>query len=123
MFAASSRVFKSTIRTTIRNISRTSHMAENTMHSAVVTTWGDSPTYTKVPIPSPEADEVPVKVLASGLHNVVRSVASGKHYASGTVPYTPGVDGVGKRLSDNKLVYFVSFPGGGYQEILNVDRN
>lgn len=122
MFATSSRVFKSTIHTTIRNISRTSHMAENTMRSAVVTAWGELPKYIEVPIPPLESDETPVKVLASGLHNVVRSIASGKHYASGTVPYTPGVDGVGRRLSDNKLVYFISFPGGGYQEILNVDR-
>jgi NADPH:quinone reductase-like Zn-dependent oxidoreductase len=96
-------------------------MAENTMNSAIVTTWGESPKYTKVTVPSPASDEVPVKVLCSGLHNVVRSIASGKHYASGTVPYTPGVDGVGRRLSDNKLVYFISFPGGGFQEILNVE--
>lgn len=122
MFATSSRVFKSTVHTTIRNISQTFRMAEHTMHSAIVTAWGDSPKYTKVAIPSPEPDEIPVKVLASGLHNVVRSIASGKHYASGTAPYTPGVDGVGQRLSDSKLVYFISFPGGGYQEILNVDR-
>ncbi|KEQ76903.1 quinone oxidoreductase [Aureobasidium namibiae CBS 147.97] len=86
------------------------------------TAWGEPPRYTEVPMPSPESDETPVKVLASGLHVVVRSIASGKHYASGTVPYTPGVDGVGQRLSDNKLVYFISFPGGGYQEILNVER-
>jgi NADPH:quinone reductase-like Zn-dependent oxidoreductase len=96
-------------------------MAENTMNSATVTTWGESPRYTRVAVPEPASDEVSVKVIASGLHNVVRSLASGKHYASGTVPYTPGVDGVGRRLSDNKLVYFISFPGGGLQEILNVE--
>jgi NADPH:quinone reductase-like Zn-dependent oxidoreductase len=97
-------------------------MADNTMHSAVISTWGTSPKYTQVPVPSPDSDEVPVKVLCTGLHNVVRSLASGNHYASGTLPYTPGVDGVGHRLSDNKLVYFISFPGGGYQEILNVEK-
>jgi NADPH:quinone reductase-like Zn-dependent oxidoreductase len=97
-------------------------MADNTMHSAVISTWGTSPKYTQVPVPSPDSDEVPVKVLCSGLHNVVRSLASGNHYASGTLPYTPGVDGVGHRLSDDKLVYFISFPGGGYQEILNVEK-
>jgi NADPH:quinone reductase-like Zn-dependent oxidoreductase len=72
-------------------------MAENTMNSATVTTWGESPRYTRVAVPEPASDEVSVKVIASGLHNVVRSLASGKHYASGTVPYTPGVDGVGRR--------------------------
>jgi NADPH:quinone reductase-like Zn-dependent oxidoreductase len=96
-------------------------MAADTMYSATITAWGESPTHITVPVSSPASDEVPVKVLASGLHNVVRSLASGKHYASGTVPYTPGVDGVGRRLSDNKLVYFISFPGGAYQEILNVE--
>jgi NADPH:quinone reductase-like Zn-dependent oxidoreductase len=109
--------------TTIQlTIHKTLQMAENTMHSAVITAWGESPKYTEVPVPSPSSDEVQVKVLATGLHVVVRSIASGKHYASGTVPYTPGVDGVGRRLSDNKLVYFISFPGGGYREILNVER-
>ncbi|KAH0369693.1 quinone oxidoreductase, partial [Aureobasidium melanogenum] len=97
-------------------------MSEGTMHAGVVTAWGESPKYTQVPVTIPESDEVPVKVMCSGLHIVVRSIASGKHYASGDLPYTPGVDGIGRRLSDNKLVYFISFPGGGYQEILNVER-
>ncbi|KAK5999609.1 hypothetical protein QM012_005266 [Aureobasidium pullulans] len=98
-------------------------MSQNTMYSAVVTAWGEAPKYTQVPIPSPDSDEVPVKVMCSGLHIVVRSIASGKHYASGSLPHIPGVDGIGRRLSDNKLVYFISFPGGGYQEILNVGRH
>jgi NADPH:quinone reductase-like Zn-dependent oxidoreductase len=97
-------------------------MAENTMNYAIITTWGQPPKYTQVPIPSPDSDSIPVKVLCSGLHNVVRSLASGNHYASGTLPYIPGVDGVGHRLSDNKLVYFISFPGGGYQEVINVEK-
>ncbi|CAD0091423.1 unnamed protein product [Aureobasidium mustum] len=97
-------------------------MSENTMHAAVVTAWGESPKYTQVPVPSPDSDEVPVKVMCSGLHIVVRSIASGNHYASGALLYTPGVDGIGRRLSDNKLVYFISFPGGAYQEVLNVER-
>ncbi|KEQ65471.1 quinone oxidoreductase [Aureobasidium melanogenum CBS 110374] len=92
------------------------------MHAAVVTAWGGSPKYTRVPITAPEPDGVPVKVMCSGLHIVVRSIASGNHYASGDLPYTPGVDGIGRRLADNKLVYFISFPGGAYQEILNVER-
>ncbi|KAH0023490.1 quinone oxidoreductase, partial [Aureobasidium melanogenum] len=97
-------------------------MSEGTMHAAVMTAWGELPKYTQVPIPTPDLDEVPVKVMCSGLHIVVRSIASGNHYASGVLPYTPGVDGIGYRLSDNKLVYFISFPGGAYQEILNVER-
>ncbi|KAH0396561.1 quinone oxidoreductase, partial [Aureobasidium melanogenum] len=97
-------------------------MSKGTMHAAVIDAWGASPKYTQVPIPTPDSDEVPVKVMCSGLHIVVRSIASGNHYASGVLPYTPGVDGIGYRLSDNKLVYFISFPGGAYQEILNVER-
>ncbi|CAD0112849.1 unnamed protein product [Aureobasidium uvarum] len=95
---------------------------ESTMFSAVVTTWGEAPKYAQVPIPSPKSDEVPVKVICSGLHIVVRSIASGNHYASGDLPYTPGIDGIGRRLSDNKLVYFISFPSGGFQETLNVEH-
>ncbi|KAG9848039.1 quinone oxidoreductase, partial [Aureobasidium melanogenum] len=97
-------------------------MSEGTMHAAVVNAWGESPKYIQVSIPTPDSDEVPVKVMCSGLHIVVRSIASGNHYASGALPYTPGVDGIGHRLSDNKMVYFISFPGGAYQEILNVER-
>ncbi|KAI5207876.1 quinone oxidoreductase [Aureobasidium subglaciale] len=92
------------------------------MQSAVITTWGETPKYTRVPVPSPEPDEIPVKVIGSGLHFVVRSLASGNHYASGALPYIPGVDGVGCRLTDNKMVYFISFPGGGFQEIINVSK-
>lgn len=98
------------------------NMSENIMNAAVVSAWGESPKYTQVPLPSPNSDEVPVKVMCSGLHIVVRSIASGNHYASGALPHIPGVDGIGRRLSDNKLVYFISFPGGGFQEILNVER-
>ncbi|KAH0274488.1 quinone oxidoreductase, partial [Aureobasidium melanogenum] len=97
-------------------------MSENIMRAAVVNAWGESPKYTQVPMTTPEPDEFPVKVMCSGLHIVVRSIASGNHYASGDLPYTPGVDGIGRRLADNRLVYFISFPGGAYQEILNVER-
>ncbi|KAI5203770.1 hypothetical protein AUEXF2481DRAFT_36100 [Aureobasidium subglaciale EXF-2481] len=101
-------------------------MTENTfgstMKSAIITAWGEAPKYIQTPIPALEPDEVAVKVIASGLHFVVRSLASGNHYVSGALPYTPGVDGVGRRLTDNKMVYFISFPGGGFQEIINVSK-
>lgn len=95
-------------------------MSEPVMHSALVTVWGEAPKYTRVPVPSPTEDEISIKVICSGLHFVVRSLATGNHYSSADLPHTPGVDGVGRRLSDNKLVYFISFPSGGFQEIINV---
>jgi len=51
-------------------------------------------------------EEVIVSVSAAGLHQVVRSLASGAHYGStGVLPMIPGVDGVG-RLEDGTRVYF-----------------
>jgi len=97
------------------------------MHTAQVTTWGHPPKYVSVPdLPAPAENEVRIKVLASGLHNVVRSKASGSHYTSGALPHYPGVDGVGiNTASDgNELVYFSSFAAGGAMaEHVNVRKH
>jgi NADPH:quinone reductase-like Zn-dependent oxidoreductase len=50
---------------------------------------------------------MPIKVLAAGLHNRVRTSARGSHYTStGQLPMIPGLDGVGTG-PDGELRYFV----------------
>lgn len=96
------------------------NMSDHSMHSAIINTWGEAPSYTQIPTPTPTDDEISIRVIGSGLHSVVRSISSGNHYASGTLPQIPGVDGVGHRIPDDKLVYFGSFPGGAFQDVVNV---
>lgn len=74
------------------------------MHAAVVNILGQPPQYQDFPDPVAEPGEVVVKMLAAGLHPVVKSRASGAHYSSsGKVPLVPGIDGVGE--FGGKLAY------------------
>lgn len=76
------------------------------MHAAVVTTFGEAPTWQEFEDPTPGPDEVVVDVVAAGLHPRVRSQADGSHYTSeGALPLIPGVDGVG-RFPDGTFRYF-----------------
>ncbi len=59
-----------------------------------------------LPIRSAQPGEHLVKVVAAGLHPIVKSLANGSHYGStGQFPFVAGVDGVG-RLQDGMSVYF-----------------
>lgn len=76
------------------------------MKAAVVRSFDLPPKYGDFPDPVAAEGEVLVEVKAAGLHQVVKSLASGRHYGStGELPLVPGVDGVG-RLADGKRVYF-----------------
>ncbi|WFR67797.1 zinc-binding alcohol dehydrogenase family protein [Curtobacterium flaccumfaciens] len=76
------------------------------MHAAVVTAFGQAPTWQPFDDPTPADGEVLVEVTAAGLHPRVRSQADGSHYTSeGALPLVPGVDGVG-RFPDGTLRYF-----------------
>jgi NADPH:quinone reductase-like Zn-dependent oxidoreductase len=56
----------------------------------------------------PQPGELPVRVLAAGLHPVVKSRAKGSHYtSSGQFPLIPGIDGVGL-LDDGRRVFFAA---------------
>lgn len=93
------------------------------MHQARIEAWGSAPKYLSVPdLPDPGPNEERIKVEAVGIHQVVRSRASGKHYSSGSLPHIPGVDGVGTRVSDNKKVYFFSFGTGTLSEEINMPK-
>lgn len=108
-----------------------SHRPITTMKAIQVKEWGQQPSFNPaVPdLPKPEAnsDTVQVKVLASGLHQLVRSQAAGQHYSTDPsktpTPYIPGADGVGLTVPDNKLVYFNTVAtGGGFAEYINAPK-
>lgn len=74
------------------------------MKAAVVNTLAQPPQYQEFPDPVAAPGEVVVKMLAAGLHPVVKARASGAHYSSaGKVPAVPGIDGIGEL--DGKVVY------------------
>ena len=76
------------------------------MKAAVVEALDRSPRYVEFADPAAGDGEARVKVGAAGLHQIVRSLAGGKHYRSADdLPFVPGVDGVG-RLDDGTRVYF-----------------
>lgn len=76
------------------------------MKATVVEAYDRVPRYAEFADPVAGDGELLVRVSAAGLHQIVRSLASGTHYGSaGILPFVPGVDGVG-RLADGKRVYF-----------------
>lgn len=92
------------------------------MHQAQVTEWGQSPKYVEVPdLPPPGQDEIRLKIIATGLHRVVRSRAAGSHYSSGSLPHVPGIDGIGQ-TEDGQKVYFFSFSVGAMSEYINISK-
>ncbi|EXJ77901.1 hypothetical protein A1O3_09060 [Capronia epimyces CBS 606.96] len=86
------------------------------MRAITVSSWGSAPTFTTShPQPvSSDPDSVTVKVLAAGLHQLVRGQVVGTHYSTkkAALPYVPGADGVGT-LPDGQTVYFSSIASGG----------
>jgi len=77
------------------------------MHAAVVRRFGQAPRYETFSLPA-DAAGTRVEVLAAALSPRTRSGASGEHYASeGTLPRVPGIDGVG-RLPSGERVYFLA---------------
>jgi len=75
------------------------------MKAAVLHTLGDMPRFEDFPNPTANEGEVLVRMRAAGLHPIVKSLASGKHYgASNDVPFIVGVDGVGV-LEDGTRIY------------------
>ncbi|KAH7041977.1 hypothetical protein B0J12DRAFT_702642 [Macrophomina phaseolina] len=94
------------------------------MKQAQVTTWGEAPKCVEVPTPeAPTSDsgQLQVRVLAAGLHQLVRGRASGIHYSANVLPHIPGADGVGQ-TPDGKLVYFstITPTGGSFTQVINV---
>ncbi|MFT4108242.1 zinc-binding dehydrogenase [Propionicimonas sp.] len=75
------------------------------MKAVVMTAPETSPTGGTFGEPEPRPGEDVVELIGAGLHQVVRSRASGAHYSSaGMFPNVPGVDAVA-RTSDGRVVY------------------
>ncbi|GIZ36725.1 hypothetical protein CKM354_000019200 [Cercospora kikuchii] len=93
------------------------------MRQAQISTWGSIPQLFDVPdLPAPSQNEVRVKVEATGVHRVVRSRASGKHYSAEHLPHIPGIDGVGT-TEDGQRVYFITFATGTISDYINVSKS
>jgi NADPH:quinone reductase-like Zn-dependent oxidoreductase len=89
-----------------------------TVKAAVLRGPGEVPEYADFDDPPVTEGRELVEVVAAGIHPVVRSIASGRHYGStGSWPLIPGVDGVA-RTAEGTLVYtgFVSPPYGTLAE-------
>ena len=75
------------------------------MHAAVVTDVNRPPTYAEFPDPPVTEGRREVEVLASAVHQIVRAIASGRHYSADlTPPFIPGIDGV-VRVPDGGRYY------------------
>lgn len=78
------------------------------MNAAVVDSAQSVPQYKTFEDPVAGDGELLVRVLAAGLHPVVKARAKGSHYTSGgQYPLIPGIDGVG-RLEDGRRVFFAT---------------
>lgn len=76
------------------------------MNAALVESFQSPPRYAEFEDPRPQPGESAIRVLAAGLHPIVKSLAKGTHYGStGKLPFVPGLDGVG-RLDDGRRVFF-----------------
>lgn len=76
------------------------------MRAAVVTTPDTSPVCGVFPEPTVPPGHEPLHLVGAGLHNIVRGLATGRHYSRGqmTYPMVPGIDAVA-RTGDGRLVY------------------
>lgn len=78
------------------------------MKAAVIDSPQSAPIYKNFEDPAPQLGEAVVRVLAAGLHPIVKSRARGSHYTSTSqFPLIPGLDGVG-RLNDGRRVFFAA---------------
>ncbi|WP_087752655.1 quinone oxidoreductase family protein [Paraburkholderia caledonica] len=88
------------------------------MKAAVVMQAGQTPVYGDFPEPVPADGHVVIDVEASALSHVTRGRASGTHYSSSqTLPFVPGIDGVGRRPDGTRVYFFgPSEPSGGFAQ-------
>ena len=98
----------------------------STMKALAVRAWGQTPELITIPVKPAGPNESQIRILASGLPNLVRSQASGTHYTTSkaSLPYFPGIDGVGV-TENNELVFVSTLTSkpctGTFTEILTVD--
>ena len=93
------------------------------MKAAMVIQAGQPPIYGDFRYPTPAPGKSVIRVNASSISHVTRGRAAGTHYSSeGTLPFIPGIDGVGVD-PDGKRVYFLlpAPPFGAMAEFSLVD--
>jgi len=79
------------------------------MYAAIVHQTNLPPRYASFAMPEAQQGECLITVNAAAISHVVKSRASGQHYSfEGTLPFVPGIDGVGTR-PDGQRVWF-AFP-------------
>jgi len=104
------------------------------MHIAQVRDWSKGPEYITVPdAPAPTENQAQLRVLAAGLHQVVRSRASGQHYSASRgggsgagLPHNVGIDCVARDVATGELYYCMNMqqPGfGSFAEVITVDKS
>jgi NADPH:quinone reductase-like Zn-dependent oxidoreductase len=96
------------------------------MKAAIVTGPNQIPVYGDFKEPTAQAGYELITVAASALSNLTKSRASGSHYsASGQYPLVPGIDGVGRAASGQRLFFMMpSAPFGGMaQKVLVKTEN
>jgi NADPH:quinone reductase-like Zn-dependent oxidoreductase len=97
----------------------------STIKAAQIAAWGEGPKLVTIPKPALPTDDstIQIKVLAAGIHRLVRSRASGIHFSANTLPHTLGSDGVGRAVPGGELVYFSTFwQTGSMAEYVNVPK-
>ncbi|KAI1177054.1 hypothetical protein F4777DRAFT_224046 [Nemania sp. FL0916] len=96
------------------------------MHIAQVREWSEGPRYITVDdAPAPSEGQIQLRVLAAGLHQVVRSRASGQHYSARGLPHNVGLDCVGRDVATGKLYYCINMARGfgSFAELVTVPRD
>ncbi len=88
------------------------------MKAAVVLGPNQTPIYADFDDPTPADGFTIVDVAASALSNVTRVRAAGSHYSSaGNFPFVPGIDGVGRTDSGQRVGFLLpEAPYGGMAE-------
>ncbi len=88
------------------------------MKAAVVLGPNQTPIYGDFADPTPEDGFTIVEVAASALSNATRARAAGSHYSSaGNFPLVPGIDGVGRTESGQRVGFLLpEAPFGGMAE-------
>ncbi|KAI1637779.1 hypothetical protein F4809DRAFT_304761 [Biscogniauxia mediterranea] len=96
------------------------------MHAVQVESWSEGPRYVTVEDPpAPSDNQIQLRVLATGLHQVVRSRAAGTHYSTKELPHRPGIDCVGRDVATGQLYYclHISPSFGTFAEYITVDKS
>ena len=94
------------------------------MRVARITSWGSPPECFSTPEPSePNAGEIPLRIVAVGLHRLVRGRGGGTHPSArgASLPFDPSVDGVGLQESSGELFYINAMVAQLFAERAHVD--